>query len=1074
PAGPPEARNETPQLITLSAKTQPALDKMSRNLTRFFEENPGINLADAAYTLQVGRAAFAYRRTVTATSAGEIIAAFSPGSDLSPIVQVKEENKPVVFMFPGQGTQYVNMGLDLYKTEPVFREEMERCFEILKESGLDIKAILYPEQHSTAPASGSSVANSDPINNTAFAQPLIFAVQYALAKLLMSWGIKPYAMTGHSIGEYTAACLSGVFSLEDALALVAERGKLMQRMPAGDMLSVSLSKKELTPLLSKHKELSLAAENSPSLCVVSGPAAAIGFLSKELEEKEYKHRLLHTSHAFHSAMMEPVLKDFAKKIAGVKLNKPQIPYISNVTGTWITVQQAADPGYWTGQLRQTVRFAAGLTGLLKEKQPVFLEVGAGRVLSTFAHQHEEKKPHHLILHLIRGPKESESLTDDYFLLSKIGRLWQEGIEIDRQGFYAGQERKRVSLPVYAFERRPYWTAGSLTAPGAKAPAAHFQADSPKEEAKTGTGEGLSPAAGDEASLPLPAAPGKKTEAALLTLWQDFFGVAEIGPRDDFFEIGGDSLKAMTLISHIHKVLNIKVPLTDFFAAATIKKVAEFIDGSSGSVDYSTIEPVEKKEYYPVSPMQGRMLFLNKMDPSSVSYNLSFIHVLDGNIDEEKVKKIFQRLTGRHESFRVCFEIIAGEPVQRIHDTVDFDIEHFEINHSSRDRQAGSSSKQEQDALIDRTVRSFIRPFDLSKAPLLRAGLIKINEAGAIRYILMLDMHHIISDGISNGIFFKELMASYRGEELPPLRIQYKDYTEWYNKELDSGWMKSQETYWLDLFKEEPPLLDLPTDFDRPAKKSYDGRWMVFDIEKEKIERLKALALEEKATMFMVFLAIYYVFLSKLSGQEDITVVTILTGRNHSDLEQIIGMFANTLFLRNYPARDRTFREFLHEVRDRILAAYENQDYQTDTLVDKIVSQREQSRNPISDVSFMLLDFEGPRTPGAKEGKETQEAREVKEAKGEAPAPQVGSYDFQRGDTLFDLSLILGEIGERMFFRFEYSTKLFKRETIIRFEKYFKDILDILLENKDIKLIDIQLEHDLLKAESNIHEMDFEL
>jgi acyl transferase domain-containing protein/NADPH:quinone reductase-like Zn-dependent oxidoreductase/acyl carrier protein len=442
------------QLIVLSAKTAPTLDKMTENLAAYLQEHPDINLADAAYTLQVGRKAFNHRRMLVCSQVNEAIKSLSnrePGEVHSHQLDEEEGDKHVVFMFSGQGSQYVNMGLELYQTETLYREEMDRCFEILKSlTGYDIKGIIYPSLVSNR----SNKSYMSDINQTEIAQPLLFAFEYALAKLLIKWGIKPYAMIGHSIGEYVAACLSGLFTLEDALALVVCRGQLMQQQPAGSMLSVVLPQAKLEPLLKLHDKLSLAAVNSSSLCVVSGADEAINRFAEILKKKRVSITFLHTSHAFHSSMMEPILASFEEKVSSIILNKPSIPYISNLTGDWIRTEDAMDPRYWVRHVRGTIRFADGLSQLLKDSDSIFVEIGPGQALSTFVRKHAEKKPGHQVINTVRHPKETTS--DAYYLLNKIGVLWLSGITIDWLTYYAHECRFRLPLPTYPLNQRYYW------------------------------------------------------------------------------------------------------------------------------------------------------------------------------------------------------------------------------------------------------------------------------------------------------------------------------------------------------------------------------------------------------------------------------------------------------------------------------------------------------------------------------------------------------------------------------------------------------------------------------------------
>jgi Acyl transferase domain./Beta-ketoacyl synthase, C-terminal domain. len=339
------------QLMVVSAKTEAALSAAAENMAAFLEREPHINLADTCHTLHKGRRAFAHRLAFTCTTAAEAVSALrtSPHSHTD-----NQADRGLVFMFPGQGSQYAGMGAELYQQEAVFREQIDLCAQILApELGLDIRSLLFP-------AEADSEAAAAQLKQTALAQPALFTIEYALAQLWLSWGLQPRAMIGHSLGEYVAACLAGVFSLQDALTLVAARSRLMQSMPVGAMLAVPMDEATLLTLLGELAQpLDLAAVNGPELCVVSGPLPAIEALQNQLTGQGLSPRLLHTSHAFHSAMMEPMLAPFTDLLRRIELKPPQIPYISNLTGTWISEAEATNPEYWTQHLRHTVRFGEG-------------------------------------------------------------------------------------------------------------------------------------------------------------------------------------------------------------------------------------------------------------------------------------------------------------------------------------------------------------------------------------------------------------------------------------------------------------------------------------------------------------------------------------------------------------------------------------------------------------------------------------------------------------------------------------------------------------------------------------------
>ncbi|NEO98311.1 MAG: type I polyketide synthase [Symploca sp. SIO2E9] len=438
--------SRTWQLLLLSAKTDAALKAASQNLARHLQQNSQLNLADVAYTLQVGRQVFQHRRMLICQNREQAVSALEtpdPQSVLNHSQQVK--NRSVAFMFSGQGAQYVNMALELYQIEPIFRQQVDICSELLKPHlKLDLRNLLYP-----SPQEANQATHQ--LKQTAITQAALFVIEYALARLWMSWGCKPQAMIGHSIGEYVAGCLAGVFSLEDALMLVAARGQMMQKLPGGSLLAVFLPEQEVRPLLGE--KLSLAAINAPSVCAVSGPKDAIETLEKQLLEQGIDCRHLHTSHAFHSQMMDPILGEFSSLFSKINLNPPQIPYISNVTGTWITATEATAPSYWAKHLRQTVHFSEGVLELLQDPDRILLEVGPGRTLKSLAMQHPDAEGR-FVLSSVRHPKEQSS--DLAFLLNTLGQLWLKGIEVDWPGFYAHEQRNRLPLPTYPFERQRYW------------------------------------------------------------------------------------------------------------------------------------------------------------------------------------------------------------------------------------------------------------------------------------------------------------------------------------------------------------------------------------------------------------------------------------------------------------------------------------------------------------------------------------------------------------------------------------------------------------------------------------------
>lgn len=433
------------KLLLLSAKTKSALEKQTINLAQHLRTRNDLDLADIAFTSQRGRSLFEHRRAVVCQEREDAIVAME-SQDLQRVFShiQKATSRSIVFMFPGGGAQYVNMAADLYRAEPVFREEFDRCAELLNpELGTDLRSYLYPQ--------GDSPNAVFYMRQTSIGLPALFVVEYATAKLLMTWGIQPDALIGHSLGEYVAACLAGVFSLKDALSLVLTRSRLLQKVKKGAMLSVPLSKEELEPLL--NDGLWIAAVNGPAQSVVSGTVDAIEQMIEYLNQREIEFRKIPIDVSSHSGIVAPILPLFRDFLNTIEFHPPQLFYISNVSGTWIRPEEATDPEYWTRHLRSTVLFSDGLAELRKTENRIFLEVGPGHTLATLVRAQLPPNSGTVITSL-RHPYEKKS--DLEFMMGTLGKLWTVGAIPNWQAFYADEVRSRVPLPTYPFERKRYW------------------------------------------------------------------------------------------------------------------------------------------------------------------------------------------------------------------------------------------------------------------------------------------------------------------------------------------------------------------------------------------------------------------------------------------------------------------------------------------------------------------------------------------------------------------------------------------------------------------------------------------
>lgn len=1546
-------------LLLLSAKTETALETMTRNLARHLENNflapgnsgnpinpnnpanPGPSIADVAYTLQVGRRVYKHRRMLVCSGLEEVVTRLSdPGSHAGRVTThcSREDNRPIVFMFPGQGSQYVNMGRDLYENESLFRDRLDSCFKLLiplmKEN---IKEILYPPP-------GDYTSYSEELNRPEIAQVVIFIFEYALASLLIEWGISPDAMIGYSYGEYAAACIAGVLSLEDALKLVVFRGQIIQKAPPGAMLSVPLPIDQLKPLLDEAEGgLGVAIDNGPS-CVVSGPAAAVDAFEKQMKQRKLLCMGVPVPRPLHSTLMETISKELETFISTLTLNKPRIPYISNVTGNWITAEEAVDPAYWSGHLRQTVRFADGMRELMKGTGSIFIEAGPGRDIGTLALRHIEAGGNdlHQVVNIVKHPH--QTVSDVHHLLDRIGKLWLYGHPIDWEAFHSEdrEKRKRIPLPVYPFERQSYWfvekrwdTGGELLS--RYSPAVQQQSRTPRfsdrfylpawtrsvllpsvEDSvlspgnclvflhdrcrlasqlkehlekegndvitvtpgeqfgkrtpfdfvinpaditgyytlfreldslnalpariihlwgvsvpgqETGDGEAagvgqaglepfyreqeigffslvniakavgeaklnhaihltvvtdrlqevtgeelLSPAkatmngalkvipqeypnircrgidviqpepgspaeerlviqlageissgsndsliayraglrwvrtyndlhldesleksipsglkergvylitgglgdigltlagflaekvkaklvlvgrspfpprsqwdrwpgehgpqdpvtekiarlkaiethgaevlvtsadVGDREQMrlaldraeqsfgfidgvihsagvisgssfttirdiekkhyleqfrskveglfvleelfkdkepgffwlisslsavlgglgmvaytaansfidafmitrarvgrsrwisvdwegedvtetrsgfhrilnvpdlrqvvfssggnlherihkwvelqspsgpaetistrPRPALlepyipPQNKIEQALANTWKTIFGFDRVGTLDDFIELGGDSLKAITMINRIQHQLGVSVPLAGFFKKPTIQWLAEYVAGAEKNTGDS-IPPVEKKEYYPMSFIQKRIFILTEMNTTSTAYNNIFALIVEGNVDRERLEEAVAALTRRHESLRTSFDLIDDESVQIVQDRVDFNIRYI-------DPEISTDPVSSREA-IEKWIREFIKPFDIRKAPLMRMTLVTLDRE---KYLLLFDMHHLITDGVSFSVLTKDFIALYEKKSLPPLTLQYKDFSQWQSCGKGKEEIEKQETYWLRQFQDGVPVVNLRTDFPRPAVQSFEGEQIVLFLDNTGLESLRRLIKETETTLYILLLAVCNVLLFKYTGQEDIVVGSPVAARGRVELENLIGMFINALVLRNFPGDRVSFSEFLAEVKENSLTAFENQDYPFGKLIEKIKWNKDLSRNPLYDFELLVQNIE-----------------ETELKTGDL---SFLPYAFDSKTAQVDITLEVRELQDGLSFKFIYCTALFRRETMEQFIGYFREVLTTVTENPGIPLEDIRLPIGLTAAGASVLQED---
>jgi amino acid adenylation domain-containing protein len=970
-ASTPDSR---PQLIVLSGRTAKAVEAQSSRLRELLRANATLPLADIAFTLQMGRRQFPVRRAVVARDTAELTERLQPEQlARSPIQTVMRSDPPVVFMFPGQGAQRVNMGREYYERSDVFREIVDYCAAALKsELGLDLREVLYPQ-------AGNEAQAEQLIVQTRITQPALFVTEYALAKLWISWGIRPAAMIGHSVGEYAAACLSGVFSLDDALKLIAARGRLIQQQPPGTMLIVMEAAAKVADLI--QGEISLAAVNAPQLCVISGPEPAIRACEASLAERKVTTRRLQTSHAFHSSMMQGALAPFAKVLSDVTLAAPQIPYPSNVSGDWITAEQTRSPEYWTSHLRQGVNFSGGIGRLLENSDHVFLEVGPGGTLTSLGAMHSSREsPATFVASAAARPEPGGEWTA---LLAAMGKLWQAGVAPDWNALHAGASRNRLALPTYPFERSRY-----LVEPGTVA-----SVRVPDEGARTAEAASSSVVEG-------PAVPLKIREIVAALSGLD---VSSVDGGRTFLEQGFDSL----FLSQFARSIEIDFGITVTFRQLTdelntFDKLSAHVEGNavrgidvavaaaprsapaaaaaatavaagatSGVLASAALEQIlsrlamlERKidrlsaarapvadRSLPMTEAQREIwLACQLSDDASRTYNESFLVSLQGPLDLTQLQAALQSLVDDHDSLRTVLQ--ADGSGQRIRGALRVELPAEDVP-TSTDGRAWIQERAQG-------IRDEL--FDLVEGPLFRFRLFR---SGPDDHVLLIAAHHLVVDGWSWQVLLSELGARYSAgltgmASAIPVAMQYEDYARVTESEAHRSRVVEDERYWLDRLADRPAEVDLPFDRRRGAKKSFLSGHVRQGLTADETKMLREFARRLDCTVFHVLLASYAAWIHRVTGRESIVIGVPMAGQSSDALagqeggRRLVGHCVNLLPVRVDLAAEGSFADLIRYVKDQMALAREHQSVSLGSLLEKLRWPMDPARLPMVSVSLNMV------------------------------------------------------------------------------------------------------------------------
>jgi amino acid adenylation domain-containing protein len=953
-APPSEPSSETgrrPCLVVLSAASRDALEAASDNLARHLEEDEETQLADVAFTLQVGRRCLSHRRALVCRdrAAAAAVLRRRDSGDLGGSA-VERSDRPVCFLLSGSGGHHVGMGLGLYRDEPTFRGELDACAErLVPELGIDLRTLLYPRD---ARREGGP-PDVGPLARQCFAEPAVFALGHALARLWESWGVRPETLLGHGLGEYLAACLAGTLSRDDALRLVAGRARLLEELPP---------------------------------------------------------------QAVHTPAVEPVVGRFRELLSQVELRAPHLPWLTNVSGTWITPREATDPEHWCRHLRQPVRFADALAELWNVPEPLLLEVGPGEGLADLALRHPAA-PAGALSRVARSLLSSEDPAEDLkFLEQARGKLWMAGATVRWQDAARHVRRCRVSLPGYPFQRRRYWVEPA-------APDAGFYL--PSRQTAGAAADGLY----DRPRLrTTPVAPRDPVEAGVAEIWSGLLGIREIGVHDSFFELGGHSLLATQVNSRVRERFRVELTVRDLFDDPTVAGMSSRIAGQKAveapgapRTEWPRLTAGARGDReLPLSFAQERLWFLNALEVRSTAYNIPIVLRLEGALDGAALAASFRKIVQRHEALRTTFAQKDGRTMQVICPVPNHRFGVVDLSGQA----AGAAEARRL------TRREADRPFDLARGPLLRVLLFHLAQDD---HLLMVNIHHIVSDGWSMGVMVRELTAFYQGQTLPDLPIQNADFAVWQRDFLQGQRLAAEVDWWREQLAGAPQVLELPTDRPRPPVRPYHGAVLPVRVPSRP---LKVLSQEQGTTLFMSLLAAFQVLLSRHSHQYDLVVGSPIANRHYVETEDLIGLFVNTLVFRGDLRGDPSFRDLLAQVRERTLGAYAHQDLPFEKLVDALQPERDPSRSPLFQAMFVLQNapFQDLELPGL----------------------VIRFPETEKSAAQFDLKLSLAEAEDALVGTLEYCTELWDRVTLHRLQLHFAGLLEELCDHPERRIGELSL------------------
>ena len=902
-------------LLTLSARDEKTLIDMADRYTKYLQSHPDTDTGSVCYTANACRSDFSQRLAILGENTEELkngLKTFLNNSFHHEVYSAKSQfdSKPA-FLFTGQGSQYAGMGRELYQTQPVFRKEMNRCNEILlKKHQINLLSLIYDE-HDTAL-----------LDQTANTQPALFSLEYSMACMYQAWGIKPSVVMGHSVGEFVAACIAGVFSLEDGLKLIAERGRLIQKLPQGGKMAVFFTglvdiEAAISPF---GQDLSIAAINGLGNIVVSGIGKAVDEICDSLSSKGIQHVLLPVSHAFHSILMEPMLEDFRKTAMEITYEIPKIPYVSNVTGKMIEKDEVCSPDYWCRHIRSTVRFETSIQSLRKGGCNLFLEIGSNPVLSGMASAILPKDE------AIFAPSLKKGITDLRSILGGLGVLYTQGVEINWKELHRPYDKAVISLPTYPFQRRRYWFKDIEKQSVSSEPENDISCLS-QEVSKTIEKPTNLRSNSDFSIDQINNAELDEKETLIFNYISDqvteVMGLdagMHIDPDIKLMEMGLDSLMVIELRDRFIKGSGVNITLVEFANNSTLKQLSETMLERLGGVKDSEAsdttlpqivqQPDQRYDPFPLTDIQNAY-WMGRNGELSLGHVSCHIYpevdIVD--LDMDRFNKAVSKLINRHEILRA---VILPYGQQQILEQVPpaYEIKIQDLRGCDPDFQ-----KTKLDDIRNQMSHQ-INPSDTGPLFEIRASLL---DEEITRLHVSFDL--LIGDGWSFNILISDLYKYYLDPEtkLPELELSFRDYVLTQEKVKSTRLYQQSMEYWKNRLSDLLPSPDLPL-----AKKTDEINKQRFvrlksRMEKNRWNNLKDRATKSGLTPSGVLLAAFSEVLATWSKSSDFTLNLPMFNRLplHEQVNEIVGDFTTTLLLEINNSAHISFEERARKIRDRL-------------------------------------------------------------------------------------------------------------------------------------------------------------